>query len=79
MTNEQLYSLIVWNKVALFSPWAKKHSQLKLLVNFFPWAKKNIAKSTFYDTYLFHIIFFFIRDAVSSPKAKLEGPTKHQR
>jgi hypothetical protein len=28
--NEQLYSLIVWSKVSLFSPWAKKHSQLKI-------------------------------------------------
>jgi hypothetical protein len=34
--NEQLYSLIVWSKVALFSPWAKNRSQLKLLVIFFP-------------------------------------------
>jgi hypothetical protein len=32
MTNEQLYSLIVWSKVALFSPWAKKHSQLELVM-----------------------------------------------
>jgi hypothetical protein len=23
--NEQLYSLIVWSEVALFSPWAKKN------------------------------------------------------
>jgi hypothetical protein len=27
--NGQLYSLIVCSKVALFSPWPKKHSQLK--------------------------------------------------
>jgi hypothetical protein len=27
--NEQLYSLIVWSKVVLFSPWAKKHSRAK--------------------------------------------------
>jgi hypothetical protein len=29
--NEQLYSLIVWSKVALFSPWAKNHSLFNLL------------------------------------------------
>jgi hypothetical protein len=57
--NEQLYSLIVWSKVALFSPWAKNRSQLKLLVVFFPLEQKTIAYSTFYGTYLFRINFFF--------------------
>jgi hypothetical protein len=58
--NEQLYSLILWSKVDLFSLWAKKHSQLKLLVNFFSLGQK--AKSTFYDRYLhiYLILFFFI-------------------
>jgi hypothetical protein len=32
--NEQLYSLTVRSKLALFSPWAKKHAKLKLLVDF---------------------------------------------
>jgi hypothetical protein len=50
MTNEQLYSLIVWSKPGLFSPWAKNHSQLKLLVIFFSLEQKTIANSTFYDT-----------------------------
>jgi hypothetical protein len=57
--NEQLYSLIVSSKVALFSPWAKNRSQLKLLVIFFPLGQKTIAYSTFYGTYLFRINFFF--------------------
>jgi hypothetical protein len=72
-------SLIVWSKVALFSPWAKNRSQLKLLVIFFPLGQKTIAYSTFYGTYLFKIIFFFTRGAVCSPKAKPEGPTKQRR
>jgi hypothetical protein len=58
MINEQLYSLIVWSKPSLFSPWAKSHSQLKLLVIFFPLEQKTIGNSTFYDTYLFRIFFF---------------------
>jgi hypothetical protein len=36
--------------VALFSPWAKNRSQLKLLVIFFPLGQKTIAYSTFYGT-----------------------------
>jgi hypothetical protein len=57
--NEQLYSLIVWSKVALFFPWTKNRSQLKLLVIFFPLGQKTIAYSTFYGTYLFRINLFF--------------------
>jgi hypothetical protein len=44
--------------VALFSPWAKNRSQLKLLVIFFPLGQKNIAYSTFDDTYFFLYIEF---------------------
>jgi hypothetical protein len=62
--NEQLYSLIVWSKVSLFSPWVKNRSQLKLLVIFFSLGQKTIAYSTFYGTYLFRINFFFTRGAV---------------
>jgi hypothetical protein len=58
--NEQLYSLIVWSKPGLFTPWAKNHSQLKLLAIFFPLGQKSIANSTFYDTYLFQINLFFL-------------------
>jgi hypothetical protein len=57
--NEQLYSMIVWSKVALFSPWAKNRSQLKLLVIFFPLGQKTITYSTFCGTYLFRINYFF--------------------
>jgi hypothetical protein len=65
--------------MALFSPWAKNRSQLKLLVIFFPLGQKTIAYSTFYGTYLFRINFFFTRGAVCSLKAKPEGPTKQRR
>jgi hypothetical protein len=41
--NEQLYSMIVWSKLALI-----------------PLGQKTIGKSTFYDTYLFRINFFFL-------------------
>jgi hypothetical protein len=74
--NEQLYSLIVRSKVGLFSPLAKKHSQFKLLVNFFFLGQK--ANSTVYDTYLFQINFFFSRGAVCGPKVKPKCPTKHR-
>jgi hypothetical protein len=50
--NEQLYSLILWSKVGLFSLWAKKHSQLKLLVNFFPLGIKP-NQPFMIDTYIF--------------------------
>jgi hypothetical protein len=55
--NEQLYSLIVGSKVALFLPLEKKHSQLNLLCQLYSLGKAN---STLFDTYLFHINFFRI-------------------
>jgi hypothetical protein len=50
--NEQLYSLIVWSKPGPFSPWAKNHSQLELLVIFFPLGQKIILP------FMIHIFLF---------------------
>jgi hypothetical protein len=65
--NEQLYCMIVWSKLALFSPWAKKHSQLKFLVNFFSLGKKG----TPIQPFMIHIYFLLTFFLLEVP----EGPT----
>jgi hypothetical protein len=57
--NEQLYSLIVGSKVALFLPLEKKHSQLNLLCQLYSLGKAN---STFFDAYLFNFFFTYFID-----------------